>query len=126
MTELKEIAKNFTEIEERRDSVRKKAKEANTIIEEKRNAEAVKKREEEAKKLAEGGGRGPPTTGEKQFKQPTGVLPSRISSEFTPLLGQDWGNYTRLYVRGCSNSGRSRIHQSTRIEIPEVLSRTQT
>ena len=90
VTRLKEMAKNFTEIQERIDSVRKKAKDANTVIEEKRNAEAVKKIEEEAKKLAEGGGRGPPTTGEKQFKQPTGVLLSRISREFTPLLAQDW------------------------------------
>ena len=67
VTRLKEMAKNFTEIKERIDSVRKKAKDANTVIEEKRNAEAVKKIEEEAKKLAEGRGRGPSTGGEKQF-----------------------------------------------------------
>ena len=48
MTELKEIAKNFTEIKERRYSVRKKAKDANTVIEECCSWEEKRGRSQEA------------------------------------------------------------------------------
>ena len=51
-----------------------------------------------------GGGRvGTKQEAEKQFKQPTGVLPDRISSDYTPLMAQGWVSNMRLYIRTCSN-----------------------
>ena len=44
---IKEIAGNFTEIAESRDTVRKKVKEANEAIEEARNKEEVKRSKED-------------------------------------------------------------------------------
>ena len=32
-----------------------------------------------------------------------GALPDKISSEFTPLMAQDWVEDMRLYIRTCSN-----------------------
>ena len=85
--ELKEFEDNYMVIEERRDAVRMIAKEVNAKIEERKNEDAVKQRNEETRELGERQGR-PVTkaTGDKQFKQPTGALPDRISRDFTPVM----------------------------------------
>ena len=101
--EMTEVADSFSEFAERRHTVRKKVKEANEVIEVARNKEEAKKNKEE--KLSGSGGRrgGVKQEAEKQFKQPTGVLPDNISSDYTPLMTQDWASNMRLYIKTCSN-----------------------
>ena len=100
---IKEIVKNYQEITERRDSVRKKVKEANEAIETARNEEAVKRRAENTRRNGERRGEGERPVTEKQFKQPTGTLLSKISRDYTPVLAQYWAAYMKLYIRTCSN-----------------------
>ena len=100
---IKDIVKNYQEITERRDSVRTKVKEANGAIEAARNEEAVRRREEITKRNGEGRGEGERPVTEKQFKQPTGTLPSKISRDYTPLVAQDWAADMKLYIWTCSN-----------------------
>ena len=99
---MKELVENFDLIAERRDTVRKKVKEANIAIEKERNKEEVKKNKED-KEGGAGKRGGVKLEAEKQFKQPTGALPDKISSEFTPLMAQNWAEDMRLYIRTCSN-----------------------
>ena len=94
----KRYSKNYHEITERRDSVRKKVKEENEAIETARNEEAVKRRAENTRRNGEGRGEGERPVTEKQFKQPTGTLPSKISRDYPPLLAQDWAADMKLYI----------------------------
>ena len=41
--------------------------------------------------------------GDKQFKQPTGAHPERISTEFTPLQAENWQGDMKLFIKTCSN-----------------------
>ena len=84
--------------------MRKKVKEANGAIEEVRNKEEVKRRKDDTETRSKEGKRGgSKQESENQLKQPTGVLPDRISCNFTPLMAQDWALDIRLYVRTYSN-----------------------
>ena len=80
--QLKEMKENFGLIDTRRYTVRSKGLEAIKAIEEERN-------KKEAKNLGEDrtltGARRGTGGGDKQFKQPTGPLPEKISLEYTPL-----------------------------------------
>ena len=88
---MEDIVKNFQEITERSDAVRKKVKEENDAIETARNAEASKRTSENSsRRSGEGRSEGPRPWGiERQFKQPTGVFPTKISQDFSPLLAQE-------------------------------------
>ena len=94
---MKELVENFDLIAER-----KKVKEANTAIEKERNQEEVKKNKED-KEGGAGKRGGVKPEAEKQFKQPTGAHPEKISAEFTPLMAKQWAEDIRLYIRTCSN-----------------------
>ena len=96
--EMKELADNCNAIAERKRKVRNKVKEANGAIEAARNKVEVKKGKDDK----EGGSRkrgGVKQKAEKQFKQPTGVLPDKIPRE----LHSSCLTNMRLYIRTCSN-----------------------
>ena len=102
--ELESIDKNYKVLEERRDAVRIICKEVNEKIDKWRNDEAVRKRAEDSdntgRRRSRSANRG---GGEKQFKQPSGPTPDKISREFTPRQAQDWVNEMNLWMKGCSN-----------------------
>ena len=78
--ELKDIEDTYKVLEERRDSVRRIVKEVNAKIEERKNEETIKQRAEETRELGERQGRpARKAAGDKQFKQPSGALPEKIS-----------------------------------------------
>ena len=79
--EMEDIVKNFQEITDRRDSVRKKIKETNFAIKTARNAEAAKRT---SKTQVEGVEREEVRNPDKQFRQITGVLPTKVSQDFLP------------------------------------------
>ena len=82
-------------------AVRTKAKEAVAAVEEEKNKqEQTRKRED---RTITGSQRGGAREGEKQFKQPQGAHPERISSEFTHLMAENWAGDMRLYIKTCSN-----------------------
>ena len=97
---MEDIVKNFQEITDRRDSVRKKGKETNLAIETARNAEAAKRT---SKTQVEGVEREEVRDPDKQFRQITGVLPTKVSQDFLPFLAQEWADDMKLYIRTCSN-----------------------
>ena len=103
--EMKEIVNNFQEITERKDAVRKKVKKANDALKAARNAEAVRRNSENSTRRCreERGDGSRPGGAEKQFKQPTGVLPTKISEDNTPIFAQGWANDMKLYLRTCLN-----------------------
>ena len=71
--EMKEVADNFTEVTERRKTLRKKVKGGNKAIEAARNKEEVNKGKNEKKESSKDGRRGgSKQEAKKQFKQPTG------------------------------------------------------
>ena len=37
--------------------------------------------------------------GEKQFKMPKGAHPERISSEYTPLMAENWEGDINLFIK---------------------------
>ena len=77
---MKEIAKNFQEITERRDAVRRKGEQVNDAIEAAGNKEAVKRSIENAiRRSGEVRGEGVRSSTDKQFKQQTGICPRKIS-----------------------------------------------
>jgi hypothetical protein len=84
--EVKELTENFKLIEERRCTVRTKLKDALEAVEEARNKEQQQRRAEDVPMVLIRGDR----DGEKQFKMPTGAHPECISSEFTPLMADNW------------------------------------
>ena len=84
--EVKELTENFKIIEERRCTVRTKLKDALEAVEEARNKEQQQRRAEDVPVVLRRGDR----DGEKQFKMPTGAHPECISSEFTPLMADNW------------------------------------
>ena len=101
--DMKEVADNFTEVTERRNTLRKKVKEANKAIEAARNKEEVNKGKNGKEASSKDGRRGGSKhEAKKQFKQPTGVLPDRISSKHIPLMDQDWASDMKFYIRTCS------------------------
>ena len=74
--EIKELAENFDQIAHRRDTVRRKVKEANIAIEKERNKQGVNKTKEDKEEGPGSGKRGGgKSDAEKQFKQPTRALP---------------------------------------------------
>ena len=87
------MAENFNEIEEW-----KKVKEANE--------------EKEGGSVGRSGGA--KQEEEKQLKQPTGDLPNKVSSEYTPLMAQDLASNMKLYIRTCTiwtySAGQNRGH----------------
>ena len=38
---------------------------------------------------------------ENQFRRPTGTHPDRVSSEFTPLIAEDWQGDMKLFIKTC-------------------------
>ena len=83
--EIEKLANNFELNAQRRAILRGKVKEANTAIEEERNKYEVKKSKEDKEGSSGSGKRGGgKTDSEKQFKQPQGSHPEKISSEYTP------------------------------------------
>ena len=48
--------------------------------------------ENSSRRSGDGRSEGPRHGEEKQFKQPTGGLPQKISQEFTPHLAQEYGD----------------------------------
>ena len=78
-----------------------KGKEAVKAIEEEKNKQEQKSLREDRTVTGSqkrGGG-----VGDKQFKQPTGAHPDRISSEFTPLMAENWQEDMHLFMKTCSN-----------------------
>jgi hypothetical protein len=102
--ELDLIDKSYKTLEERRDAVREICREVNEKIDKWRNDEAVRKRAEDSdntsRRRSRSANRG---GGEKQFKQPSGPTPDKISREFKPRQAQDWVNEMNLWMKGCSN-----------------------
>ena len=99
-TQLKEIKENFDMMDTRRSTVRGKSLEAVKAIEEERNKkEARDTRDDRTLTGAQGGSGG----GDKQFKQPAGPHPEKISQEFTPLQAENWQADMKLFVKTCSN-----------------------
>ena len=81
--------------------MRTKGKESVKAVEEEKNKQEQKSSREGRTVTGsqkEGGG-----GGDKQFKQPTGAHPDRISSEFTPLMAENWQGDMRLFIKTCSN-----------------------
>ena len=80
----------------RRYTVRTKGREAIKAIEEEKNKEEQTSSRDERTLTGsqQGGGGG----GDKQFKQPTGAHPDRISSEFTPLMAVNWQGDMHLFI----------------------------
>ena len=76
--QLKEMKENFGVIDSRRSTVRSKGREAVKAIEEEKNKKQAKSAREDRTLTGspQGGGGG----GDKQFKQPTGAHPDRIST----------------------------------------------
>ena len=98
--QLKEMKENFDMLSTRRSTVRGKSLEAVKAIEEERNKkEARDTRDDRTLTGAQGGSGG----GDKQFKQPAGPHPEKISQEFTPLQADNWQADMKLYVKTCSN-----------------------
>ena len=79
--------------------MRKIVKEANDAVETARNAAAAEKSSDNSSRRSEEGrSEGPrPGGADKQFKQPTGAWPTKISQDFTPLLAQE-----REMIGGCT------------------------
>ena len=74
--EMEELAKSFELISQRRETLRKKVKEANAAIEDERNKYEVKNNREDKDDSSGSGKRGGgDRTAEKQFKQPSGAQP---------------------------------------------------
>ena len=102
--EIEELAENFELIAERREKLRRTVKEANAAIEDERNKYEVKKSKDDKDESSGSEKRGGnESKTDKQFKQPAGAQPDKISSEFTPLMAQNWAAYMRLYIKTCSN-----------------------
>ena len=99
--QIPEFTKNFEVMAGRRFTVRTKGKEAVKAIEEEKNKQEQKSLREDRTVTGsqKGGGGG----GDKQFKQPTGAHPDRISSEFTPLMAENWQEDMHLFMKTCSN-----------------------
>ena len=77
-------------------SLRKLVKNVNVKIDEWKNSEAVKRNAETqdpGRRKSISANRG---GGDKQFKQPSGVAPDKISREFTHRQAQDWVNEMNL------------------------------
>ena len=91
---------NFELISKRRDTIMKEVKEANIAIERERKKEEVKRNKDEGDRRKRGGVK---NESEKQYKLPTRVHLEKISAEFTPLMGKQWAEDMRLYIRTCSN-----------------------
>ena len=99
--EMAELTKNFEVIAERRSTLRGKVKKAVAAVEEEKNKhDHMRTREDRplTGSQREGGG-----GEERQFKHPQGAHSDRISSEFTPLMAQNWAALMRLYIKTCSN-----------------------
>ena len=80
--------------------MRSKVKEAVAAVEEEKNKhDQLKTREDRTLTGSQRGGGG----GKKQFKQPQGSHPDKISSEYTPLMAQNWALDMTLYIKTCSN-----------------------
>ena len=92
--EVKELTENFKIIEERRCTVRTKLKDTLEAVEEARNKEQQQRRAEDVPVVLRRGDR----DGEKQFKMPTGAHPECISSEFTPLMADNWQGDMKLFI----------------------------
>ena len=97
--EVKELTENFKIIEERRCTVRTKLKDALEAVEEARNKQQQQRRAEDVPAVLRRGDR----DGEKQFEMPTGAHPECISSEFTPLMADNWQGDMKLFIKTCSN-----------------------
>ena len=97
--EVKELTENFKIIEKRRCTVRTKLKDALEAVEEARNKEQQQRRAEDVPVVLRRGDR----DGEKQFKMPTGAHPECISSEFTPLMADNWQGDMKIFIKTCSN-----------------------
>ena len=98
--EIAEMTKNFEVIAQRRSIMRGKIKEAVAATEDERNKyDQLRSREDRTLTGSQRRGGG----GEKQFKQPQGSHPDRISSEYTPLMAQNWAADMMLYIKTCSN-----------------------
>ena len=99
--EITELTKNFEVMAGRRSTVRTKGKEAITAIEDEKNKQ--KQTRSRANRTVTGSQRGGGSRGDKQFKPPTGTHPDRISSEFTPIMADNWQGNMRLFIKTCSN-----------------------
>ena len=108
--ELKEGTENFGEIERRRDSVRTRVKEANEHIEAQKEKSEAKRRENDKEEAKIPGG-GAKKAEDKQFKQPSGALPDRISSDYTPHQARDLASNMQLYIKGCTNLERLNLDE---------------
>ena len=101
--ELDLIDKSYKTLEERRDAVRETCKEVLEKIDKWKNEEAVRKKAENSDNTRRRSRSATRGGGDKQFKQPSGPAPDKISREFTPRQAQDWVSEMNLWLRGCSN-----------------------
>ena len=99
--EITDLTKNFEVMAERRSTVRTKATEAVTSIEDEKNKQEQRSTRED--RTVTGSSRGGGKEGEKQFKQPTGAHPERISSEVTTLMAENWAGDMHPYLKTCTN-----------------------
>ena len=99
--QLKELTENFEVMASRRSTVRRKGMEAIKAIEEEKNKQEQKSAKDD--RTLTGSQQGGGGEGDKQFKQPTGAHPDRISSEFTPLMAENWQGVMLLLIKTCSN-----------------------
>ena len=100
--EMDELTKYFEVIAQRRCTMRGKVKEAVAAIGEERNKYGEAKAREDRTLTGSQRGEGGEFGSEKQFKQSQGSHPDRISSEYTPLMAQNWAAHMRLYIKTCS------------------------
>ena len=99
VVEIDELAENCDVIAQRRSKLRGKVKEAFAAIENERNKYEAKKSKEDREATGSGKRGGGASNSEKQFKQPQGSHPDKISSEYTPLMAQNWAADMRLYIK---------------------------
>ena len=101
--EVDSIDESYKTLEERRDAVRETCKEVLEKIDKWKNEEAARKKAENSDNTRRRSRSATRGGGDKQFKQPSGPTPDKISREFTPRQAQDWVSEMNLWLRGCSN-----------------------
>ena len=84
--------------------MRTKVKDALAAVEEARNMEQQQRTEEGNVPVLQRRGE---RDGEKQFKMPTGAHTERISSEFTPLMAENWEGDMKLFKKNLFSKQRT-------------------